>query len=340
MVLTVFCALSSYVLLGTALSEMADSVTQALRPGWPFDVTVEGRIDLDQVDLVKSMDGVRLVETAKSTTVYLGPSLQEVISVSTSSTSFVLELAEGRLPNEFDEIAIPELLADALRLTVGDSLKLLPPYPGAMAHEYLVVGVLSGKTGVLTLPLLSEDGISLVRGGESNVNRLLIQLDGSKNLETFSKSLGQVVGDLTIRLDTDGYDSIQESRSLSESLVIILRFLILLITAASLSVLFYLSQRSGAYQTGVLRAIGVQQVWLLVPSLGMTVLVFVLGFPVTALLLPVVAAKIGLHADRAFLISALAKDLGMYILVGLLSTLLTNWQFLSMPVPRLLKDSW
>jgi len=339
MIVTVFCALSSYVLLGTALSEMADSVVQAMRPGWPFDVTVEGRVGQDEISSVQAMEGVRHVETARSATVFLGPTLQEVLSVPLTGTAFVLELDSGRLPTEVNEVAVPALLADAFKLSVGGRVRLVGQRQGAIAQEYEVVGVLSGKAGVLAIPLLTQEGIALIRDGENYLNRMLIQLDGNVNLDTFSKKLGTLVT-ATIKLEAEGYETVQQSRSLSESLVLMLRSLILMITAASLGVLFYLSLRSGAYQTGVLRAMGVQRIWLLLPALAVTLFIFVLAVPITALLLPVVAARIGLHADQAVLLRTLTRDVGTYVIVGLLSTLVINWRFLSMPVPKLLKDSW
>jgi hypothetical protein len=59
-------------------------------------------------------------------------------------------------------------------------------------------------------------------------------------------------------MDSAGYENAQVTGTISDSLIKSLRFLILAISATSLAVLFYLSQRSGAYQTGVLRAIGVK----------------------------------------------------------------------------------
>lgn len=340
MIVTVVSALSSYVLLGTALTEMADSVVQALRPGWPFDVTVEGRVAPEQMSAVQAMDGVIHVESVRSCKVFLGPGLQEILSVPAVETSFILELNSGRLPIEANEVVIPELLADALRMGPGDRLRLVGQMHGSVAHEYVVVGILSGKAGVLTLPLVTADGMELIRDGENYINRMLIQLDGLVEVDAFAKELGQLIRTATIKIEAEAYATVEQSRSLSDSLVVLLRSLILMITATSLAVLFYLSQRSGAYQTGVLRAIGVQRIWLFVPSTVLTLLIFAIGYPITALVLPVVAARVGLYTDPTLLLRTLTKDAGTYVLVGMLSTLAVNYQFLSQPIPKLLKDSW
>lgn len=340
MVVTVICALSSYVLLGTALTEMADKVVQALRPSWPFDVTAEGRFTPEQLSSVRALSGVVHVETIRSYKVFLGPGLQEVLSVPDAGTALSMELSSGLLPTEADELVVPELLADALKLTIGDRVRIVGQMYGASAHDYIIVGILSGKAGVVTSPLLTIDGIALIRAGENYINRMLIQLDGTTDLNAFAKSLGQLLRDSEITLEAQGYAAVEQNRSLSDSLVLVLRSLILMITAASLAVLFYLSQRSGAYQTGVLRAMGVQRAWLFVPSMVLALLVFAFGIPVTALILPVVAGRVGLHTAPELLLRTLAKDSGTYVLVGLFSTVAINWQFLSQPIPKLLKDSW
>jgi hypothetical protein len=66
MVVTVSCALSSYVLLGTALEEMAEAVVQSAKPGWPFDVTVEGYLSDTEISQIQAMSGVSRVELARS----------------------------------------------------------------------------------------------------------------------------------------------------------------------------------------------------------------------------------------------------------------------------------
>ena len=101
-----------------------------------------------------------------------------------------------------------------------------------------------------------------------------------------------------------------------------------------------MSQRGGAYETGVLRAVGVRREWLLLPAIGAALVIFAIGLPLTALLLPVLASGLGLHTDPVVLRSVMTRDMVIYVVVGLLSTLVVNVHFLHIPVPRLLKDSW
>lgn len=340
MIVTVFCALSSYILLGTALSEMAEDVAQGMRSDWPFDVTVEGRVTPEQEASVRALRGASHVEAVRYCEVFVGPAVQKVLTVPGKNTALVIELEAGSLPMSDREIVMPALLADAYGFGVGDELRLVGQRPGDPPQDYRIAGVLSGKSRVLTMPLLTEAGMARIRPGENYLNHLLIQLDGKVDLDDFVSKLESLLPRTAIRVEQEAYENAQEGRSLSDSLVIALRGLILMITATSLGVLFYLSQRSGAYQTGVLRAIGVQRVWLLFPSICLTVLIFAIGFPLTALALPLIASQVGLQSSPVALLQSIYQDGGLYLLVGVLSTIAVNWQFLSLPVPRLLKDAW
>lgn len=340
LVITVFCALSSFVLLGTALTEMADSVAQSMRSDWPFDITVEGKITPEQIDLAKDLSGAHHVEAVYSRQALLGPGLQRILVVPEEDSALTLELATGRLPSLADEITIPEWLADAFHVGLGGSIKLVDQLPGAPPREFVVAGILSGKAKVLTTPVLTLEGMARLGQDTNYPNQMLIQLDGKVDIDSFSRQLTKLLPRTTIHLATEDYEDTQQSRSLSDALVIGLRGLILMITATSLGVLFYLTLRDGAYQTGVLRAMGVQRAWLLLPSIMLTLLVFAAGLMVTILLLPTIALKLGLYSDQTVLVDNLYGDAGIYLLVSVASTLVVNWQFLSLPVPRLLKDAW
>lgn len=340
LVITVFCALSSFVLLGTALTEMADSVAQSTRSDWPFDIAVEGKITPEQIDQVRGLSGAYHVEAVHSRNVLLGSGVQRILVAPQEDSALTLELATGRLPSLADEITIPGWLADAFSVELGDSIKLIDQLPGEPPQEFVIAGILSGKAKVLTTPIITLEGMARFRQDTTYPNQMLIQLDGKVDIDAFSRQLTKVLPRATIQLATEDYEMAQESRSLSDSLVIGLRGLILMITAASLGVLFYLTLRDGAYQTGVLRAMGVQRAWLLVPSIMLTLLVFAAGLMVTVLALPTIALKLGLYSDQAVLMDNLYGDAGIYLLVSVASTLVVNWQFLSQPVPSLLKDAW
>ncbi len=340
MILAIFGSLSSYVLLGTALTEMSTAVAQSLRSDWPFDLTVNGEILPEQREMIEGLAGVQHLETVASTEVYFVSQLQNVISTPAAGTRLVLELESGAMPATKHEIVLPGELALALQLEVGDEVELMPDHRQALPETYEVSGILSTKASVVKLPLLTEAGLRRLLPTDALPQSLLVQLDGKANLDRLASRIRREFPELAVTVDAAGYEQAQSDFNMSDSLVIGLRGLILIITAASLAVLFYISQRSGSYQTGVLRAIGVEKHWLLLPALVQTLIIFAIGFVLTAWLLPSVALRLGLESTRVVLLSSLRQDMGLYLLVGLISTLLVNLQFLGFSIPRLLKDSW
>lgn len=340
LVITVFCALSSFVLLGTALTEMGDSVAQSIRSDWPFDITVEGKITSEQIEMVQKLSGAHHIEAIHSRQILLGSGVQTILAIPEEHSSLVIEFTAGHLPSAANEIAIPEWLADAYNVDLADRINLIDQFPGEPAQEFVVAGILSGKAKVLTIPIITLEGMARFHQDTSYPNQMLVQLDGKIDIDSFSSQLIKLLPRATIQLAAGDYEAAQESRSLSDSLVIGLRGLILMITATSLGVLFYLTLRDGAYQTGVLRAIGVQRAWLLLPSIVLTLIVFATGLMLTVFLLPTIALKLGLYSDQTVLLANLYADAGVYLLVGMASTLVVNLQFLNQPISRLLKDVW
>lgn len=340
LVVTVFCALSSFVLLGTALTEMADSIGQAMRSDWPFDITVEMRLTDAQLEQVRGLDGAYHVEAVYSRNLLLGSGTQQVLAVPEENSLLTLELETGRLPATETEITVPQWLADALRVDIGDSVNLIGHTQGESPQSFTVIGIMSGKARVLTVPVITREGMARLRQDVAAPNQMLIQLDGKADIDAFSRQLTRLFPRANIQLASESYEEAQQSRSLSDSLVMGLRGLILMITAASLGVLFYLTLRDGAYQTGVLRAIGVQKAWFMLPSILLTLIVFSIGFVVTVLLLPLIAKRLGLYSDQTVLLTNLYTDASIYLLVGIASTVVVNRQFLDQSVPKLLKDAW
>lgn len=340
MVVTVVCALSSYVLLGTALNEMAERVAQSSRDDWPFDIAAEGSFSDDQLESARQLAGVTHAELVSVYDAFLGSDLQRFITIPEDDTALIFEFTTGGLPEQAHELTVPELLADAHGLALGDQVQVIGQRPGDLPQDYQVAGILSGKAGVVTKPILTAGGMQRLTGNLTLKKELLLQADGKVSLDSLVKKLSTMMPSAIITTAAEEYEQAQESRSMSDSLVAGLRGLILAITALSLAVLFYVAQREGAYQTGVLRAIGVQRGWLLVPSLALTVVIFCVGIPLTTLLLPPLAARFGLVSDSSTIVQTLRLDLPAYVVIGLLSTIAVNWQFLSTPVPRLLKDSW
>ncbi|MCE5196097.1 MAG: hypothetical protein LLG09_03070 [Negativicutes bacterium] len=204
----------------------------------------------------------------------------------------------------------------------------------------MISGILSSKANVVRVPLLTETGIARLLLPEQTAQSMLIQLDGKTAINQVINHITLKYPNAMIQVDASGYETVQQSLTMSDSLVISLRGLILAITATSLGVLFYLSQRDGAYQIGVLRAIGVKKPWLLLPAILQTLVSFVVGFLVIVIILPIVSQKLGLEASRILLMRTLYRDMGRYLVIGIASTVFVTLQFLAQPIPLLMKDAW
>jgi len=340
MALAVLGSLSSYVLLGTALSEMSVQVMDAMRSEWPYDFEVQAWFDEDLEQQISSLPGLNHLEIVTMTDVFFYSESLRLLSVPSSKTALVMELQEGSMATTDDEIVIPGALALGYGIKVGDVLTVQSSKTVNRPVLYTVSGILSSKKGVLLHPICSFEGLTRLVAADKLTPSALLQLDGRTNLMSFQKSLENIGKGLAITAIAEEYDDAQANLTLSDSLVTGLRGLILIITALSLSVLLYMSQRSGSYQVGVLRAVGLPRPWLLLPAFMQTILIFAFGYLATYVSLPFIASAIGLESNRILLLQHLAGDIWVFLGVGLLSTLVVQLQFLSTSIPHLFKDAW
>lgn len=340
MILAVVGSLSSYVLLGTALNEMSDTVVQVQRTDWPFDLSFSSNINDETFAEIEKIEGILYIESIVMQDAYFFSGEQSFLMLPSDESRIVIELEEGLLPESMDEIVLPSDRARALKLSVGDIVRVLPTYADAEVKEFVISGILSSKQGVVKMPLLSENGLKRLISSANLPTTIVIQLDGKVDLDLVIEKLETEYPGLPIKKYVENYAKTKQDLKMSDSLVLSLRFLILGITATSLAVLLYISQRNGSYQTGVLRAIGVKKAWLLLPAILQTTFIFVLGFLITGIFLPLISQNLGLTATRNTILSSLLRDGGIYFGVGILSTLGINLQFLETSIPRLMKDTW
>ncbi len=335
MVLAVIGSLSSYVLLGTALNEMSDKVVDVQRSDWPFDIEIIGNIDDEEMKKIMSIPGVKYMEEVYTTEAFVYSSEMEFLLIPKEDTKVIIEMEAGNLPNNANEVAISGKLAVAYQLNVGDRLKVLPGI-SVLPIDYEISGIVSSKKGVVTKLLLNEEGYLRQT---SLFGKKAIQLDGKVDIGFVVDELKKVDAGYLIKKYEENYTNTKNSLGLSDTMVMSLRFLILGITATSLAVLLYIGQRSGAYQTGVLLAMGIKKPWLMLPTISQTTITFLIGFLATSAILPIVSKSLGLVTEPFDILWTLVKDIAVYYGVGMLSTLIITMQFLGTPIPKLLKDS-
>jgi len=335
MVLAVIGSLSSYVLLGTALNEMSEKVVDVQRSDWPFDIEIIGNIDDEEMKKIMDIQGVKYIEEVYTTEAFVYSSEMEFLLIPKEDTKILIEMEVGNVPTNVNEIAIPGQLAAAYHLNVGDRLKVLPSISIPLI-EYEISGIVSSKKGVVTKLLLNEEGFLRL---SSLFSKKAIQLDGKVDIGFVEDELEKVDAGYIIEKYEENYSNTKNSLGLSDTMVMSLRFLILGITATSLAVLLYIGQRSGAYQTGVLLAMGIKKPWLMLPTMIQTTITFLIGFLVTAAILPFVSNSLGLVTKPLDILWTLIKDVAVYYGVGLFSTLIITMQFLGTPIPKLFKDA-
>jgi len=340
MVLAVIGSLSSYVLLGTAIREMSETVIEVQRSDWPFDLAITGNIDEKELKQIKEVKGVLYTESIVMVPAYFYSYEMEFLLLPHRETKLIIELGSGNLPLSESEIVIPSAHAMAYHLSLGDVIRVLPRYANAEVQEFKISGITSSKRGVITKPLLSEEGLRRLMSAQTLPSLTAVQLDGKIDLDYVSAELKKIDPGFAVKKYEDNYAKTKQDLNMSDSLVVSLRFLILGITATSLAVLLYIGQRSGSYQTGVLLAMGVKKAWLIFPAIIQTTLIFLIGFLLTGVFLPFVSKYLGLATSQGLLFLSLAKDVGVYYGVGVLSTILINLQFLATPIPKLMKDTW
>ena len=340
MALAILGSLSSYVLLGTALSEMSLQVMDAMRSEWPYDFEVQGWFDQDLEDQIASLPGLNHMEIVTMTEIFYYSESLRLLAVPEQETVLVMELQEGAMASTADEITIPAALALGYDIHVGDVIFIQSSKTVNQPVPFTVSGILSGKTGVLLHPLSSYEGLTRLVTADRLTPSALLQLDGRTNMISFQKNLENIGRGLAIKAIAEEYSDAQANLTLSDSLVTGLRGLILAITALSLAVLLYMTQRSGSYQVGVLRAIGLPRPWLLLPAFMQTLLIFIFGYGTAYLSLPAIATAIGLESNRVALLQHLSGDIWIFLGVGLFSTLVVQIQFLFTSVPRLFKEAW
>ena len=340
MALAVLGSLSSYVLLGTALSEMSVQVMDSMRSEWPYDFEVQAWFDEDLEQQITSLTGLNHLEIVTMTEVFFYSESLRLLATPSSESVLVIELQEGTMATMEDEIVIPGALALGYGIKVGDIINVQSSKTVNKPVFYTISGIFSSKKGVILHPVCTYEGLTRLVAADRLTPTALLQLDGRTNLLNFQKRLENIGRGLSITAIAEEYDEAQANLTLSDSLVTGLRGLILMITALSLSVLLYMSQRSGSYQIGVLRAVGLPRPWLLLPAFMQTLLIFALGYLATYASLPFIASAIGLESNRNLLLQHLAGDIWIFLGVGLLSTLVVQLQFLSTSIPRLFKDAW
>lgn len=336
MTLAIFGALSTYVLFGAILNDATAQTMQMWRTDSPYDLIVDGAVE-DLADVVFGCRGVRWVSTVRIVNVVLG-SIDTTVFTPGEKSLFVLDCESGSPPARPDEIAMPSSWAASLGKMVGDSINVLPMRVGAEAKMLRISGLLSSKTGVPEQAVLTPAGIASL--DPSAKQRLLVALDGKVSINSAKNDILGLSRNIQVQSATDQYAGVQSGMGIADMLLSSMRSLVLVIAASSMGVLIHLTQREQAYQSGVLRAMGLRRTWLIAAPLTQGLIVFLAGGALSFAAVGLWARSAGLLSGMTTVTSLFFGQAGLFICLGLIMVAVSAISFAYKPITVLLNDIW
>lgn len=337
--LAIFGALSTYVLFGAILEDVSTQAMMMWRTEFPYDIMVEGAAVERLEAEILAVQGVIRVDPVTGVDVIIGSSPTTVLALD-ERTLFVLEYSEGAGPVLHDEIAIPESWLSGSDLKVGSTLRVLAAEMGSEPKWFTISGLLADKTRVPQQPIIAPVGVPELSRGASLKKRLLVVLDGKVKVDAVKNAIHGMPGGLKATSFDDQYAGVQGGMGLADTLLASMRVLILVIAASAMGVLTHLAQRERAYQSGVLRAMGLSRSWLMVAPLLEGLIVFTLGSALAYAVLPLLARPLGLLGGDTTITSLFFDQAGFFVGFGLLMVVITSLTFTFRPITSLLRDVW
>lgn len=334
MALAVFGALTTYVLFGAILGDVAAQAMQLWRTDNPYDLVVSGEVS-GLLASVGHSRGVVRVDSIRSATAIVENEETSLLTLEGSSL-FSLDFVQGGAPQSAEEVAIPAAWAERWGKRVGEEIAVLPLVAGAEGSSLRISGLLSDRSHVPTQPLLSGEGMQQV--APQAETQLLVALDGKVSLDSVRRDLLALAAGIRVASMDDQYAGVQAGSSLGDLLLSSMRFLVLIIAAASMGVLIHLTQRELAYQSGVLRAMGLRQFWLVATPLVQGLLVFLVGGVLSYLATLLWARSAGI--SRSAVADLFWGQAGLFIGLGLVLVAVSGISFARKPVTELLRDVW
>jgi hypothetical protein len=339
-VFTLAFALASYTLLGCIIGEMRYQAGQMWRQHHPYDAFVQVSRANAELSRVKALTGVAIAEAALTVDVVMSYGPTPVMVVDRASRILTYELESGELPAAADEVALPASLARSSRVGAGDMINVLPA--GATAStariQMEVSGLLSDKLGVPRLPVVSLEGATKLGLTNPEPNVLLVVLDGRVEPAAALKQLESALPAAKVTVYREQYERAASNMSIADTMAAALRLLLLAVTSAAVAALFHLAERERAYETGVLRAMGMRIATLLARA-GLGAAAVVVVGCIGGVGLAWAAAGL-LDVPIAQLRQGVAADILVFAAVAMGVTLVTSGGFAGRGIGSLLRDAW
>ena len=336
-VAVITAALSTYVILGAVLDEMSGLSALGRRSEVPWDMTITGPEAHDVAPEVREVTGVTRVTEVYIVRAIIKNGFRQLVALVDTSESPSTTLQSGTLAREPDEIVMPATLATEMEIPVGSEIAVLP-LDAFEPLAFTVVGILEPKSGTMPFPILSVEGAERIASNLAGSQALLVALDGKASIGATESWMRTLAPGLQITSHREQYERVQYGMGLAGMLASTLRFLVLLVSAASVAALAHLSQREKAQQLGVLRAVGTTRLTLLTSAGTQTVFAAVAGTAASYLIVSVARFPLGLQVS-----SILAGFLGDSLILGtvaIVAVLAVSTTLLRRTICSLLTDPW
>jgi predicted lysophospholipase L1 biosynthesis ABC-type transport system permease subunit len=157
-------------------------------------------------------------------------------------------------------------------------------------------------------------------------------------MASVQSALAQIERRWDITAYDEQYEGVARASSPADLTAAAIRSCVLVVSVASVASLLNLSQKERAYQSGVLRAMGMGKGWLLVPPVIEGLLTSVVGVLGARLVLERTHSYLGL--TRAALVRGFLSDSAWFVGIGFGVVVFTTLTFAFRPVTSLLRDTW
>lgn len=339
MIMTIFATLTTYIVFGAILDDVATRAMQMWRTEAPYDITVRGPNVSSFTENIRTFRGVVQVHEVETVEVIIGSSQLSILALGSNSL-YVLEFVEGGAPTQVDHMAIPVTWATSIGLTIGTTLRILAIEPGAEARTFTICGFMADKSRVPQQALILPEAALILGSGVSRKTTLLVALDGKVKIAGVKNDIQLLSRNLDVVGADDQYSGVQGGMGFADVLLSTMRGLVLVVAAAVMGALTHLAQRERAYQNGVLRAMGLARGWLLVAPMVEGLAVFALGGSLAFLLLPLIAKPLGLLAGSQSIVSLFWSQAGIFMGLGLGFVAVSALTLAYRPITSLLRDAW
>lgn len=273
MVLAMVGGMAAYAMLEPTLSHVSATSMQMWRTEVPWDISIKGAGVHSLAESFSSIGGIIAYEEVFLVDAILPRGQVTLLALKAHSEPaagtmpmFSLECVEGKGPAAENEIALTQELSEALGLTVGDPVSLLPVESPEAPVRFTVSGVLAAKMRVPTLPVITEEGASRVCPDLSRYECILVMLDGRVDIARVASAFRKLAPHAQVVTLEEQYRGVSTGFGYAGAILSAAQVITMVVATASLITLFFLGEKTKSYQMGVLKAVGVPSSWLVLSS--------------------------------------------------------------------------